>query len=1431
MTSTAETLPAGTPDGQQHPLGDVDQTPAKHHPYRWRLHRAGLVDTWFYYNTEFDLSGGRLILRGTNGSGKSRALELLLPFLLDADRRKMDATGSQKVSLVELMKAGADDRTTRVGYIWVELARTVDPDDPADAELHAAGAAEAYFTIGAQVRYSASTNDAKVHYFTTDLRVGTDLELLSPMRDALPREKLADLIGADRITTSPAVHRDRVRAAVFTLTGDSGDERYSGLLQLLHTLRSPDVGNRIEEGRLPQILSDALPPLNEGALNDAGAQLDSLSETRNQQQRQEASLEHVTKFLGTYRRYAASVIADTADTADRAATTAAGAERRAGEKRSQHESLEHEHAVTESQATELTDTKAELEAEIAGIKASSAYADASELREREQTVAALASTADHAIDSAERARRTEEREVATADQASTAAIEAGQAVAKTLDEAHTHLQAAHVTGTLPASITVTATPAPPVTDSVRRRRDADPVPITRPTPQHVTVSPATPSDVIEQLGHVTTSASERARQIDSRLARARELAKMHRKVEEAARAAAAARGRAEDAAADAATIRADLDTEATTYVDRWAIWLSSKDTEAAFEAAPALTSTELGGALAEVLDAPARLALDADPMLTDEELATFDDVAAALSRPVHERHNRRIADLDAGDRDDIETRKALEAERHDLNAQRDPVPASPTWVQPDADGVPLWRTVDFAPDLDPALHAGLEGALLASGLLSATVHPDASLRAADGELILTPTGPSQDQPLLGVLIPDTASGMPHDIVEQVLARIGYGLPDHADQAGGDRTGLRVDGHGSWAAGPLQGRHTPAKARHIGAAARAAARAARLEEIEVELQAVADRVAARAEHRSRSRDAISRLTTVTGQAPRALPVITARVRVRDADTRADRAAALATSEELAAERERTDWVRASQEHRSVCTEFGLPHEVNALDTAKEATRQAKESCRRLQERLRDLDRVLTTHDHALTRVDAAAGERREVEDRADLEWAHWHRDAAEFEAVRESVGRDADESLRRLEESEREHRRIEGELIGINKRAQDLNGQAAAAGVEARHAAEQVEAAHIALQDAAAALQARLILPGLADAAFNESVEPLTFPQLTPATVRAAAARVKAALRAHGEVDENALHRAHQTLDRELSDTFDVHYRAVEGVGIIELSDAAGRRAVSAAAVELTRIVTEGRDALSERERKVFTEFVLGGVAEELRTRLHRAEDLIDAMNASLATIRTSHNIGVKLRWRLADTTDPAIARIRELVTTANAVRSAEQTAELTELLKARVDEAFTLDSSAGYATHLREALDYRSWHVVEVIILGPAPGQERRISRKARLSQGETRFVSYVTLFAAVDAYLSGLPDTGRALRLLLLDDAFAKVDDPTIGELMGLLVRLDVDFAMTGHALWGAYPQVPKLDCYEVRRLEGMAAVTTHTHWDGHSRHLKAAR
>jgi hypothetical protein len=660
------------------------------------------------------------------------------------------------------------------------------------------------------------------------------------------------------------------------------------------------------------------------------------------------------------------------------------------------------------------------------------------------------------------------------------------------------------------------------------------------------------------------------------------------------------------------------------------------------------------------------------------------------------------------------------------------------------------------------------------------------------------------------------------VVAALLDRVGYGPGSHP---------VWVAGDGSWGNGPLTGRHQPATARHLGAAARAAARAARLEQIAAELAALEADRARRDQQRDRTRAARRLLEQQTDAAPASQPVATARARAGDARQRAAKLRARARDAEQSAAELAQRWRTDRAAHVAKCAEFALPVEIDDLAETQRVAHEASVLCGNLAAALTALQRHRDRHAGTVTRAGQETGRREAAERDAAEARSRWNREATELAAVRRSVGAEAEASRRDLERAEGELAATRAELVTARRRESTLSGAAAAAGVVAENAELEVSAARERMAAAADLLLRRHALPGVAAAATGTEPEPLALAEVTVAAVRTLAGQVTAALPRSPATDENALIRAQQPLERDLSGTFDVTAEVHDGVRLVELSDAAGRRSVATAAAELEKKVAEGREALSDRERRVFTDFVLGGVAEELRRRLDQAAALVSAMNSSLATIKTSHGIGVKLRWRLDDAHDPTVGRIKELVATAGAVRSPEQTRELTDLLKARVDEAFAGDASAGYATHLHTALDYRGWHTVEVIILGPGPGQERRISRKARLSQGETRFVSYVTLFAAVDAYLSGLPDTARALRLMLLDDAFAKVDERTIAELMGLLVRLDVDFAMTGHALWGTYPQVPTLDCYEVRRIEGSAAVTTHVHWDGHTRHLRAAR
>src|SRR3989337_1480343 len=90
---------------------------------RWKLHRGGIVNVWQYAVEEFDLSGGRAIFQGTNGSGKSRTLELLLPLCLDGDLRQIGSKGYDTVSMRRLMLDDYDGGPNRIGYAWVELCR------------------------------------------------------------------------------------------------------------------------------------------------------------------------------------------------------------------------------------------------------------------------------------------------------------------------------------------------------------------------------------------------------------------------------------------------------------------------------------------------------------------------------------------------------------------------------------------------------------------------------------------------------------------------------------------------------------------------------------------------------------------------------------------------------------------------------------------------------------------------------------------------------------------------------------------------------------------------------------------------------------------------------------------------------------------------------------------------------------------------------------------------------------------------------------------------------------------------------------------------------------------------------------------------------------------------------------------------------------
>jgi len=195
-----------------------------------------------------------LLLRGVNGSGKSTAMNMLLPFLLDADTRRIDAAGEQSGALRSWMLSGRDEPQ---GYLWLEVAK-----------------GKSYLSFGCGIRANRGTDQITTWWFITSRRPGIDLPLVEG-RVPVSREALRAAISPDPLFghEQRADYRAELRRRLF---GGADTEQH---LHLLRIVRNPRVGDRLD-AELPQYLQNALPQLSDAALDDAAQPLEDLEEHR-----------------------------------------------------------------------------------------------------------------------------------------------------------------------------------------------------------------------------------------------------------------------------------------------------------------------------------------------------------------------------------------------------------------------------------------------------------------------------------------------------------------------------------------------------------------------------------------------------------------------------------------------------------------------------------------------------------------------------------------------------------------------------------------------------------------------------------------------------------------------------------------------------------------------------------------------------------------------------------------------------------------------------------------------------------------------------------------------------------------------------------------------------------------------------------------------
>src|SRR3954452_4304771 len=263
---------------------------------RWRPARAGILNVYQYEDETLHFADGRLLLRGVNGSGKSTAMNMLLPFLLEAPPRRIDAAGEQTGVLTSWMLADNDD-SQRTGYLWLEFERP-DADAPGGVLHHA---------VGCGIRANRSTNRTTAWWFSTPRRPRIDFSLTSD-RVPLSVEGLRTELGSDAVFTTAADYRSEVARRFF------GGADPSGYLALLHQVRNPRVGDRIDAD-LPRRLQEALPPVPEAAVADAAQPLEDLEGHRHNVTALTQTDRALGSVLYSYRHYARRVLLSAAERA------------------------------------------------------------------------------------------------------------------------------------------------------------------------------------------------------------------------------------------------------------------------------------------------------------------------------------------------------------------------------------------------------------------------------------------------------------------------------------------------------------------------------------------------------------------------------------------------------------------------------------------------------------------------------------------------------------------------------------------------------------------------------------------------------------------------------------------------------------------------------------------------------------------------------------------------------------------------------------------------------------------------------------------------------------------------------------------------------------------------------------------------------------
>lgn len=1358
---------------------------------RWQMHRAGILNFWYYDDEEFRLEDGRLILRGSNGSGKSVTMQSFLPLVLDGDKRphRLDPFGSRDRRIEYYLLGEADSgHTDRTGYLWLEFYH---PEK------------KLYKTIGIGLR--ARKGAAQVGFWGFMLQDGRrmnvdfwlydrNLWLEQGQKVPMHRKALEERIGSGgQVVQEQAAYRDMVNKALF---GFHEQDSFQDLLQLMLQLRSPKLSKDFKPSAIYDILTQALPPLLEeelSPLSEVMEDMDQISDRLEELELHRREMEKVQHAYDKYNRFLIHLHSEHLLNRHSAFKQSVQQVEAEEERRTAAES---ERDAADREWVHKSHRLQEVDAELEVLSRSEAIEKQRELESGEKQLA----------------------EAEKHGQITTQRIAQNRAKAKRL-EAEVRTASDRLDRLSNEQEQLLEDLESMARETEFREHDV----------YHRSWMRGVPEDDGWRDGW-RRDADVHKKALETALGVAQAEREAHRMVQEMEVQLGDVRKERDQAERERTEREREVEREKDALRDRIVQWQNE------------LVLLPYGGdAVREALQALSELAPESRNYgkIKQSAVAAYDEKRGQLLQ--------RAAELNQEKKKLQEEHERLRLEREEWLNSREPEPArsegrkkSREGRKP-GDGAPLYAVCEFQPHLSELARSRLEEAMEQAGLLDAWIAPggNISVLADDEEEVwIKPDPQARSLTLANALIPvpSEESGLTAEDIDAVLRTFRWEEADHLAFGEAEETRSWFNAAGAFRMGSLVGQvSVKPRAEYIGLETRRRTRDLAIAKLEAEMAGCLEK----ADRTEAELEALRRDEAVLKTEMDTFPVDTALQEAFESLAHAAyRLEAVMRQEEKLQNRLKEKigaWRMLQQQLIELTSGWSRLKRENELQEAiqvcidyERCISELHSIWGRYRETIRLQDRMQAEHEEVLALLDHDEALEEELQERRRVL-------KAQVERLKQVIRELGIEDLhRQIAGLKSEKERLTQEIREARELRERANGLLAALTERLRHYREEMDKRKAAVEETLHQWHAEMKLALVRDwkEVYREQLDEAAVVRLAKEINKeytsSFATRTLDAMKSNLLEEYNAVRHA-------LADyVLELHVHEQSGrFTIVSMRDRMNPEPPWKLLEELNELETEQRSLLSEKDRELYEEIILRSVGKAIRQRIHRANEWVKQMNRLMGQRNTSSGLRLSLDWipkpkqteQQLDT-----EKLVELLLRDAHRLDDEEIENIIAHFRSRIIWAKqnAQQERESLRKHIYELLDYRAWFQ---FVLSYRKGEQNGYreltdSRFNVLSGGEKAMAMYIPLFAATySRYNDAHAD---APKIISLDEAFAGVDEENMRDMFLLLTDMGFDYMMTSQVLWGCYDTVPRLAIYEIYRPKDVDFVTLfHYRWNGRRREL----